>query len=86
MFKGYQLLGKQFQNNADKLAWFVTAWETRIGGVEDYWVSKGEFFTVGIHIFYDNTDGVLIQPTGPAKNIELGKKQAILEAIAEWES
>jgi hypothetical protein len=85
MFDRYQVLGTQYQNSADELAWLIIAWETEIGSVEHYWVSKGEFFTVGMHIFYNNTDRTLIQPTGIATNIEPAEKQAISKAIAEWE-
>lgn len=85
LFDGYQVLGTRYESDANETGWFIIAYKISGIRVQHYWVSNDEFFTVGLHIFYNNTDRSLIQPLGVAKDIEPAERQAILKAIAEWE-
>ena len=85
-FGDYEMFGFQYEGESGKLGWLVTAWPTGRDPVHTYWVYDGEFLLSNVQHGYNYTDRTLIETFGPATEMEPKEKQAILQAIAEWEN
>ncbi len=80
---GFHIFGTKFQHDGGELLWAIS---TSQFPARDYLLSKGRFLLLGLHRFYNETDQTLLEPVAEATDIEPAEKQAILNAIAEWES
>jgi hypothetical protein len=86
VFDGFQIVGIQYRAENGELAWWVDVWRTKMGNpVRMYWVDRGEFFNVGVHVGYNYTNNTLIQ-TFEKVSVDEEEKRAILEALKKWES
>ena len=84
-FGDYEVKGLWYENDAEDLAWHITA-ASRTGNWKgSYWVAGGEFFRVKMPSGdYSQKDSIEIME--PITDIEPEAKKAVLEAIKKWES
>ena len=81
----YQMYGFQYENRTGQRAWHITLWRSNHNPVKGYWVADGQFFSLSMSVGCDYENHILLQTFGPVADMKAEEKQAILEAIADWE-
>jgi hypothetical protein len=86
IFGDYTVMAFKYRH-ADQIGWHVSSWKTGFDPVHDYWVSGQNFHAVSIHYFYRGTPETLVQIYEPpiTEGIEPTERNAVLEAVAQWE-
>jgi hypothetical protein len=85
-FHGRRVDGWQYGNERGELAWHVRTWPNSGDPIDDYWVEGGEFYEVtGLHIAMNMLPMNRIETGRRIIEMDVEKKDAILNAIVEWE-
>jgi len=85
IFGEYQIHGLQHEYETGNRAWHVGSSRLSSNTVEEYLVKDKEVLSYNADLTYNSMDTMLIHNVGSAADVEPGKKEAILKAIAEWE-
>jgi len=65
-------------------SWHTTS-HSSLGKVHDYWLTLGEFHSLGAHYMY-NAKGENLFVIGPIVEPEKMEREALIDAITRWES
>jgi hypothetical protein len=84
VFGNYTVNGFLYEDQTGELGWHITAWSQH-GPIHDYWVSGTTFYSMSIHYFYKMTNRTLIEIFDPIPNLDKEEREAVMEAIKEWE-
>ncbi len=80
-FEHYVVTGIQFESPPGERGWQVMAWP-HVDPVHDYWVEDGKLYRIKLNL--DPTR--LFEVFDEAPNVDPAEKEAVLQAIAKWES
>jgi len=84
-FGDYTVTGIKYQDADANTAWHITS-QGSYSEAHDFWVSGHDFHPCATQIFHENTPINLIRilETPVTTGIEQAERDAVLEAIAEW--
>jgi hypothetical protein len=85
VFANYQMYGFQYEGENGQRAWHITSWRSNHNPVKNYWVADRQFFAMSVSIGCDYENHTLLQTFGLVTDMKEEEKQAILNAICEWE-
>jgi hypothetical protein len=78
--------GWQYGNQRGKLSWHIRTWPNSGEPIESYWVEGSEFFEVTrLDLAMNAIPMNRIETGRRIVEMDAGKRDAILKAIAEWE-
>jgi len=85
-FGEYRIKGHQFKSPTGEVGWHITAGNQH-GLAEDYWVSGKTFHALNIQYLHKMNHRMVLEVFDDITSlISSAKKEAVLRAIAEWET
>jgi len=83
-FSGYSVQAIKYRSERGDVGWHTTSWPLR-DPIHSFWIENGAFHSVRIYFSAYSTGRTIIEIFGIIENIDTEERNAVLEAIAEWE-
>jgi hypothetical protein len=85
-FNEHRVDGWQFEDERGKLAWHIRTWPNSGDPIDDYWVEGSVFYeVVRLDLAMNMIPMNQIETGGRITGMDASKRDAVLNAIAEWE-
>jgi hypothetical protein len=87
LFGEYRVAGVKFENESGDEGWRITSSKSKEHSEHEFWVMQREFHAIKIDFFHNGGPTNLLQIYVPSitAEIEQAERNAMLQAIDEWE-